>query len=245
MFLFKRKEKINVKYVVKKGEYYKNCNIKPLDLLLFKGGDFVSDSIRKLSRKIMGGRYEAGKFSHVGVVISREILNIPILEYGKLYIWEATMSGKLGGDVYNVQGDWFLGVQIRDFDEVIQSYDKPDDTRIAYARLKNYPEITPELKNTMFKLYDKYNGRPYELNFMQLFGALYPKARCCRPNYGIKKFIFCSELAGIIYKELGIFNQDIEPYNIVPADFICDNDKDKADLDDYFEMYKYIHARNY
>lgn len=99
--------------------------IKPLDLLLFKGTDFVSKTISKCELYMEG----SGSYSHTGIVISWEVMPfLSELEEGKLYIWESTMSGSCrgmnrGGEVPDVEtGKGCFGVQIRDLEEVIKHY---------------------------------------------------------------------------------------------------------------------------
>ena len=61
--------------------------IKPLDMILFRGGEVVSSTIRILE-KLQAGN---GDWSHVGLVVDTTILpNIPNGKDDKLYIWEST-----------------------------------------------------------------------------------------------------------------------------------------------------------
>ncbi len=218
---------------------YKLANIEPLDVIVFRGSDFVSNTIRWLSKKSMGGRYEAGCFSHVGVIVTKEMLNLPEMEEGKLYIWESTISGRLGGNVKNINNETFLGVQIRDFDEVIKNY-CTDNTAIAVLKLINRRALDCDVSEKLMPIYKKYNGTRYEINPMQLFGALFPKVRCLRINYGIDKFLFCSELVSMIYCNLNIFPENVHPYDVVPADFVSEGDQDRLSLYQYFEKFVFL-----
>jgi hypothetical protein len=228
------KIKISPLPVKKEGVPYSSVkdSIRPLDLILFRGNDFVSKSIQKLSARELGP--DARKYSHCGIIVTREILDIPELEFNKLYIFESTVSGKLGGNVRNIQGRAFLGCQIRDFDAVINSYDTPADTQVRWCKLKNNPfddaiskdnmEYIKLIKSNLKFCYDMYNGAPYTVNLFQLFAAMIPKLRSCRPRVFMHTFLFCSELVAIIYKVIGVFNG--EPANVVPADFaVADEDR--------------------
>jgi hypothetical protein len=221
---------------------YKTLNIQPFDIIEFKGGDFVSTGIRIVSKASLGGRYQAGKFSHTGMIITKDVLNIPLLEQGKLYIWESTISGKLGGDVDNIEGHAFLGVQIREFDKVIKSYLTPN-TAAALLKLKDRSPIeVDDIQAKTLECFNKYNGIPYTINIMQLFAAAYPKVRWLTPTWGKYKFLFCSELVSCIYRDVGIFPSAIQPCDVIPADFVSDGEPDIANrnIPNYFENYIYL-----
>lgn len=220
---------------------YKLVDIKPLDVILFRGSDFVSNTIRYLSKKSMGGRYEAGCFSHVGIIVNKEVLNLPEMEEGKLYIWESTISGRLGGNVKNINNESFLGVQIRDFDKVVKLY-STENTAIAVLKVIDRRSLKHNVSEKLMPIYKKYNGQRYEFNLMQLFSALYPKLRWFRPNIGIDRFLFCSELVSKIYCDLNIFPNTVIPANVIPADFISKGDADNLNLSKYFEKFIFIKA---
>ncbi len=140
-------------------EEYKH-NLLPFDLILFKGTDCVSKTIQRVQRKKLGIPNSDDAFSHVGIVVTSDILEIPkglvrqsefreshfvkqlseksgnqrsvdtmtsqlLLKPGEKYVWESTMSGPLADGVRNVNHKSFLGVQLRNLDEVIREYGKP------------------------------------------------------------------------------------------------------------------------
>lgn len=233
--------KMNKVHPIKKGVDYKTLNIRPFDLVLFNGGDAVSSFISCLSEEALGNG--AGKFSHVGMIVTREILYDKDMEEGKLYIWESTASGRLGGDVYNIHGDAWIGTQIRDFDQVMKSYDANPNSSIAIRHIVNNPIDNPndvhQIRETMAFLLGRYNEKPYEVNMMQLFTAMFPKLRCLRLKWGKNRFIFCSELVAIIYKAVDILSSTCDPSNVVPADFVVD-DIDKQVCLEKFGPIQYI-----
>ena len=241
------KKTINpIQKIEKNGLDYENekKNIRPFDLVLFRGSDFVSSAIRRMSKAEMGGRYEAGQFSHVGMIVTRDVLDIPELEPGKLYVWESTVSGKLGGDVTNIDGKAFLGVQIRDFDAVMRSYDNSPKTAVAYSSLIANPIDSMPcccIKTRMEDLYQTNNGKVYEINISDLFAAMFPKLRFIRSRILTDKFLFCSELVTLIYNSMRVFKEtNIRPENVVPADFVSEGDVDGYGLPRYFNHYKFI-----
>jgi hypothetical protein len=99
--------------------------IQPLDIILFHGIDPVSHAICFVEAK----RFGHGDFSHAGVAITREVLDLPFLEPGKVYVWESTLSAPAGFWAHftdkvpdaETQGLRF-GVQIRDLELVIPGY---------------------------------------------------------------------------------------------------------------------------
>lgn len=227
MGLFESKVSPAIEKSGRKYDEIKN-NIKPLDLILFCGDDPVSHTIQRLSGRMLGP--EAAKYSHCGVIVSRDVLDIEELVPGKLYIFESTMSGRLTDGVKNIHNRAFLGCQIRPFDEVVEAYDRPPGTSLNWCRLINNPISTlPNAKELMKECYQEYDGLVYEVNLFQLFAAMIPILRFCRFNFCQNRFMFCSELAANIYKKFGIFAGN--PTNVVPADFAVqdmDNEVDKS-----------------
>ena len=135
--------------------------IKPFDVLLFKGGDFISDGIRKIEKATS----KVGAFSHAALVISPKYIDfrVALAEYipakegperthfldvikeleanpDKLYTWEITMSGNLNDGVTDAFGKSFLGVQIRSFDEVMLAVRNNPKVRVAWLQLKPHEE---------------------------------------------------------------------------------------------------------
>ena len=202
---------------------------RPLDLILFKGGDLVSDAIRFLEGRCLRHtsriKLEEGvrSFSHVGLVVTREILDDERLERDKLYVWESTMSGPLSDGVKNVNDESFLGVQIRDLDEVVKAYLSDEDAKIAFAPLID-PVDCEALRHRFTRFVRKHDGTRYDANFASLFGSIYPALRPLRnlteKIFRTKKWLFCSELAALTYKKMGIFPPDCDPRDCVPMDFL-------------------------
>lgn len=225
--------------IVKEGYPYEKLkdDIKPLDVILFKGSDFISDSIR-FAQYIDERNVWTNQYSHAGMIISRDILDDERLEPGKLYIWESTMSGKLGSGIYNIDGKWHLGVQVRSFDDLIIKYDEPNTTAVAWCKLNNNPFINaqgnPEKLATLkeeFKIvFDKYNGIRYDLNPFGLLPSIVGFARPLRKVFEFllrtKKWLFCSEMIAKVYKDLGILDDSVNEKNVVPVDFITGVDDD-------------------
>ena len=158
------------------------------------------------------------------MIVTNDILDDPRLENGKLYIWESTMSGRLGGGVPDINGRTYLGVQLRDFDEVFKFYDQNPETRVAWCSLKNNPSLSPNFKSSFTTVFNKYNGSFYNANIFSLLASLFPYLRPLRYLTEIKhidsSWLFCSELVATVYRDLGIFPQTVNPENVVPVDFL-------------------------
>lgn len=231
--------------LVKEGYNYNDIKdkIQPLDLILFRGSDFVSDTIRLLEYTALNNNW-ADDYSHCGIIITRDLLDDPRLEEGKLYIWESTMSGKLGQNVYNIDGKTFLGVQVRKFDDLIVAYDQPRASAISWCRLQNNPLLDinkkEQIKQKFLTCFQEYNGRRYNINLYGLLSTLYKHMRFLRKPIAkilhTNNWIFCSELLALAYKSIGVLDESVNEKDVLPVDFITSVDADKA-IPDHFVSY--------
>jgi hypothetical protein len=215
-------------------------NILPLDLIFFNGSEFVSKAIRCIQRRQM--RYtgkrtptspECKVWSHVGLVVTRELYDDPRLEPGRLYVLESTMSGSLGDGVPNIDGGGFLGVQIRDLRALVRHYTDPDEPRleIGWARLRDNPfararAIERFRCHILFTSWCKlrWEGTPYDVNLISLGGAAFQHLRPVRAL--VARFArtggwqFCSELVFRVLQVLGVYSEHYDPRNVVPMDLL-------------------------
>jgi hypothetical protein len=206
--------------------------IKPLDLIVFRGSDFVSNSI-SLMEKIRLGK---GDWTHVGLVVTPEIIPIKNSQPGKLYIWESTMSGRtLGDGVNNIEtGAATFGVQIRDLEDVIDKYDNDIDTKIGWCQLINNPlNQKPDETNEAFigrkleiceklsKFDNKIGNATYDYNLLNLLSTMCPTCtRCRRSVFGHAEKYFCSELVTNIYQIVDVMPKDIDPELVAPEELL-------------------------
>ena len=174
---------------------YLSTRANPFDLLLFRGGDSLSDTIRVAS-KINNGN---GDFSHAGMVVTRDILpSIKQMRRGRLYIWEATMSYNLMGmtdgvpDIQTNQGKF--GIQIRDLEEVLKSYVEDSDHKaMAWCKLELNPWLRQTNESTsdfntrrkeiilkMAQLHYQISSRRFERSPLAVVGAFIPLIRPVR-----------------------------------------------------------------
>lgn len=201
----------------------------PLDLLLFRGGCIFSTVIMT-AEKITTGY---GKYSHAGIIVTKDVLpEVKELEEGKLYVWESTMSyplGEMTDGVPNVEtGKGKFGVQLRDFEEVLKAYTKSEGTEVAWCKLINNPWNSKKKKRvvkTMARCYRDYGDKVYEVNILSLLASVIPCLRQARDTIEwddeeIQDFVFCSELAALVYRRLGLLSKEFDPSDVIPVDFL-------------------------
>lgn len=199
--------------------------IKPLDLIFVQGDGLISDVIKWCQKKSLDIP-SRNDFSHVGMIVDSTILDDPNVLPGNLYIWESTVTSKLAGNVPDVEGSCYVGVQLRKLDLALLEYDQPNDTHIAIGHLLEAyrPKIDNVFKDVFTALFNQYNGARYDLNIYDLMASLYQSLRPCRNDIDLlihsQKWLFCSELVSLIYRSLGILPSTVEPNNITPADFL-------------------------
>lgn len=217
-----RKEKSEMK----DGTLYEDfrSQIRPFDPVFFQGKDLMSKTIQILEKR--GNNIpESGDFSHVGMVVTSDILEHPKVVKGKIYIWESILSGSFGNGVKDINGHCFFGTQIRDLDMLVPSYDKPNATRIAVGHLiqnpLDYMNIN-EVKEKFTKIFRIYDGKKYDMNMYSLFSSVF---KCLRPwRRKIEKFckteewLFCSEMVATVYKNMGIYPMYINEKDVLPRD---------------------------
>lgn len=251
----------------KPGESYNTIKalMRTFDLLLFKGPDIISGAISKIQKLDIGTR--APDFTHVGcVILGSDLMPLARVEEqnwlkpDSIYVFESTMSGKLTDGVTDVTDHARFGVQLRPLDEVVELYDAPERSRLAWAPLKKEIRDKVDSKLARFE-YEKYKGLRYDASAVDLAAAVnFCGARCLRDCFLFQKlrdfcccccsekrfdyspasdkrdndpskWQFCSELVANIYKDIGIFPENIKADNVIPCDFICDPDNPGSTFD--------------
>ena len=224
-------------------------NILPLDIIFFRGTDPVSKLICSLQKQRLG----RGDYSHVAVVVNSEILpSVPQLKPGELYVWESTMSKELFGitdGVRNINNKGVFGVQIRNLKNVIEAQSANEGTVVAWGKLINNPWVNNFNKQEIIMVMEhclrEYGSQNYDVNCLNLIGALFPQCRKVRNGLetvldngydvlrsinlvdgdGPEEWLFCSELVASIFQQLNIIDKNKESRNVVPMDFLgCDED---------------------
>ncbi len=209
----------------KSGQLYDEIKnqIRPFDLIFFKNGCLIS------SFEIIENPCARGiPFTHVGIVVTREILDLHILEENQLYIFESILNEKYCGKINSipdVNGNMFSGAQLRNLTSVINVSDSPNNTVVAWCPLILNPIDSIGIDSAKILFMATFNeliGKMYDANCYSLLSALYP---CMRPyRQFIEKltctsdWLFCSELVTIVLQRLNVIPKTIDPKNMVPVD---------------------------
>lgn len=236
-------------------------SMQTYDLLLFRGTDFVSNSIAKVEKQRIGSpkvNAADANYTHAAIVIKgcdlmplKTMQETNWLKPDWLYVFESTMSGKLSDGCPDVNGQSHLGCQLRVLDEVVKSYDKPEDSRMAWCALQSSPSPTNTITPRM--IYEKYKGINYDLSAVDLAACAFTPIRrirdnpvfkflrdklcqgmcCCCKNtqMEVSEWQFCSEMVCNIYKDIGIIPSTVDAQNVMPIDFITDASDPKKTLD--------------
>lgn len=221
--------------IVKEGVLYEDFKIqlRPFDVILFKGGALFSNIVSLLEEH--GNSVpKSGEFTHVGVVVTYDILEHKNMMKGKLYILESIVGGSFGHGVKNIEGNTNSGVQIRLLDDVITACDEPNESIIACGQLIRNPldYYTLSAINARFTaFYNAYVGKKYDANPYSMLSAIFKWLRPCRDNieelFNTTEWYFCSELIALLFQYMEIYPQSINAKNVLPRDIAnpdADND---------------------
>ena len=196
--------------------------MKTLDLIMFRGTDFVSDFISRLQEYVLGEG--AGEYTHVGVVfLGRDFPEFsPYHNQNAIYVFESTQGGySIGDGVCDLNGQSRLGVQLRCLDKLAEIYDSHPNSKMGWCRLKQDVKIDPKFLLNVFR---RYNELDYDLSIIDLLAAAFPlfrplRSHCFEIFQDQESWQFCSELAANIYKDFGILDEDLVADDVLPADF--------------------------
>lgn len=207
------------------------AQLQPLDMIIFRGNGLISESI--LLGQTLG--LGSAEWTHMGLVITTDILPIKNGVKGQLYIWESVISGPLGDGVNNIETDRArFGVQIRKLDDVIDKYDMSSESIIAWCQLLNNPLVKNPNDSDESYLQRRHSVINQLVEFQEERGQAvyeYNCFRCClsvcdRSNKLIPSMIgrsdrlFCSALVVAIYQLLGLVNSEIDPTKIAPMELV-------------------------
>ena len=201
--------------------------MNPLDLVFFKGNDFISRTVSGI--EIVGTG--SNQFTHVGIIINDELLDIPQLVSGELYLLESTVDQAGSGDIVTGRK---IGVQIRHLTEVVNSYKAEPNCSVAWCKLTGNPIFSNKVETIakFKKLYKKYGNAFYNMNILDLLAAAIPCFEKPRNlfdtithetkeiinnfhHFDTEQWVFCSQLVAIIYKDLGLLTGNPEDFSPV------------------------------
>jgi len=205
--------------------------LKTLDMILFRGWDWVSRGMIRVERRALGP--EAAHYTHVGIVVRGSDFPKTSRFYSdtKLYVFECTDPKEDG--VTNFDGKNFTGVQLRDLDAIVPHYDCSEDSELAWMCMHDdvRPEIDPE---ELERVVERYLDREFDWNPLDLFGAVYRGVRPWRDllegRHSSEK-LFCSQLVALVLRDLGVLASDIEPLDVLPCDFLSSDQAQTTDRD--------------
>lgn len=224
-----------------------NHKARSFDILAFRGGDLTSNLISHLeSSTTSSGEYShvgmvvkadiLPEFTHKKGVF--------VLDPHTTYVLESTFSFKAPGqdgtpDV--VCGKGKFGVQLRNLDDICHRYIKKKKTKIDLYSITHNPidGVWDEQQKRKFRdCFEDVYGRKYEMDFLGLFGAMFSQLRFARHTrdtiantffelidtkknaYNPAGWLFCSELLGYVYCEMGILPKSINPQDVLPVDLV-------------------------
>lgn len=207
-------------------------HVRPLDLLVFRGSEIFSKTIRVLETAVTG----SGEISHVEMCITRELCPSigPLKAKSKgtldgdrtLLSWGSTASGPLNDGVPNAEtGKSKFGVQIRILYDLVKNYLQSPDANVGVCRLHENPAMQlprepledfllrrQRLTSRLTKAYADYNGTAYDANALSLLSALFPQLRgihnattpVTAKFFNMNKWLFCSEFVARVYIDIGV-----------------------------------------
>ncbi len=205
--------------------------LKTLDMILFRGWDWVSRGMIRVERRALGA--QAAHYTHLGIVMRGSDFPKTSRFYSDtmLYVFECTDPKEDG--VTNFDGKNFTGVQLRDLDAIVLHYDCFEDSELAWMCMHDNvrPDIDPE---ELERVVERYLDREFDWNPLDLFGAVYEGVRPWRNllerTHSSKK-LFCSQLVALVLRDLGVLPSDIEPLDVLPCDFRSPDQEQTMDRD--------------
>eukprot|EP01137_Pigoraptor_chileana_P000446 Opistho-2@36659 len=203
----------------------------PLDMFFFQGSAAFSAAIRHTEKLAFG----VGDFSHVGIIVTTDVLPITNGVKGRLYVWEAIKGGNPAAPDVETR-EVRPGVQIRDVEAVLKMYVKPGLSRMAWARLKDNPccagdESLAKTRTRLTELHAMFNGAPYDANVVHLASAMSEKIHALRKAFAADAessmsesdaAMFCSEWATRVYQAAGVFPEDFSAEQMAPQEFLVE-----------------------
>ncbi len=224
----------------------READVRPLDLILFRGVDPVSRAIQFVQNRKIG----RGDYSHAAVVVTREVLDLECLEPGKIYVWESVISASEGFwanftdqvPAVETKGVRF-GVQLRELELVIPGY-MSDGGRVSWCGYRGERPPLEEIREGLRSLHEEFGHAPYTKNLLNVFGVIFPELQNARDRLNRAQsrvtdlvngllersrnqkrvadadhHVFCSEWVARVYGRLGILEIP-DPRLAAPVHFL-------------------------
>lgn len=212
-------------------------HVRPLDLLVFRGTEVFSKTIRIAEALATG----SGEISHVEMCITRELCpsiaplrvktSSPV-DLRTLLSWGSTASGPLNDGVKSAEtGKSHFGVQVRVLYDLIRNYLASPGGNVGVCRLHENPALQrprepldaylarrADLVAALQRAYADYNGATYNANILALLSALFPQLRgihgassaITAKFFGMNKWLFCSEFVATVYIHIGVITDETD-----------------------------------
>jgi hypothetical protein len=225
----------------------REVSIQPLDVILFRGMDPVSNLISFVEAKERG----RGDFSHIGMAMTREALDLPFLEPGRVYVWESTLSAPAGfwarftDKIPDVETKGLrFGVQLRDLELVVEGYSS-NGGKVAWCGYRGPRPPLEEVRRLLLDLHAEYGHAAYPTMHLKVLSVVFPALRPVRDRVGraydrlahfrnalreragiqrrikdVEHHMFCSEWVATVYKRLGmdiLTGIDFDPKLVTPV----------------------------
>lgn len=205
--------------------------IAPLDIIFYKGDGLVSTSISTIEKIFLNN----GDWSHVGLVITNDLIPIINGKPNEKYIWETFLP--VSSEIKSCELDKQVnGLQIRKLVDVVDFYDDSISSKIGWSKLINNPYKRNEndtdetynnriiqLKTILTNIYNEFtNKSEYQTNMLRSIGAIIPFMEFFvdKKTDDKKHRFFCSEFVTYIYQSLGLISDKIVPGFIAPVELI-------------------------
>jgi len=214
---------------------FRGIKVQPFDCIFVRGKApfsklimFMTELTGAKARSKEHTRIEPNDFSHIGMVITSDVLDHPNVKPGKVYIWESTK-----GEVPSVDGRNENECQLRDLDAVLRDVDHHNkktykgEWSMAIGKLlpslrAKLPQDPAERKKRFSEFFKEFNQAPYNTNAFDLLKSvnIVPDSDFLTKLSARKAAAFCSQLQCMTYEYMGLLPEDVDPVKALPMDFL-------------------------
>jgi hypothetical protein len=175
-------------------------------IAFFEASDIAGKVISKFEKFFFPNKKKI--YTHVGIIIKTILIKdiIPCYQNCRYVILESTMSGSLNDNVKNTCRETFLGVQLRDFDELISIY-KRDKKKISISSIKKLPH---DYISIIRRFITHYINKNFDVTIVNLITIHTPL-----PSINTSG-LFCSDLVCKLLQEFSIINVNINSKKVSP-----------------------------
>lgn len=197
---------------------------RPLDIMFFKSNGSYAKAIKMVE---IFKTYHQDTWTHVGLVINRQVMPNLKVQDDALYLWESSVSGNYKDEVSQIldaeshQG--IIGVQIRPLKEVVEGY-LHEKCQVGWCKLllnpidksefeskEHFETRYKELQRKLNLLHERSIGSLYQINPFRLLGTLW--------NWlsGVDNTMyFCSNFVVHVYEKIGLLPKQLDETRVTP-----------------------------